>query len=179
MIPFVSAARCLILAALAVLATAALSGSFNRAWADSASADAVQELELPEINGARMLRLSAYVAQPLVLNFWSSDCPPCVAEMPLLEKASARHPNVQFIGIAVDSRLKAQQFLLTQQVNYVQAVAPLQSDGILRRFGNRKGVLPFTVVLDRTHRLCRSKSGGVDADWLDRTLRTCSEPPHA
>ena len=170
---------------VAVAACAALGSRVAPTWADNAnanaststSASAALELELPEINGTQMLRLSNYAGQSVVLNFWSSDCPPCVAEMPLLEQVSARHPEVQFLGIAVDGRIKARQFLLTQHVNYPQAVAPLQSEGILRRFGNRTGALPFTVVLDLAHRLCQSKTGGVDAEWLNHAVRRCTEPP--
>ncbi|MBR2047755.1 MAG: TlpA family protein disulfide reductase [Oscillospiraceae bacterium] len=32
-------------------------------------------------------KLSDFLGKPVLLNFWSSNCPPCKAEMPLLQKA--------------------------------------------------------------------------------------------
>ncbi|HWJ64618.1 MAG TPA: TlpA disulfide reductase family protein [Acidimicrobiales bacterium] len=37
---------------------------------------------------------------PTVINFWASTCPPCVAEMPLLEEVSGDNPDVAFVGVA-------------------------------------------------------------------------------
>lgn len=46
-------------------------------------------------------KLGAYLDEkPMVVNFWASTCPPCVAEMPLLDQASKDNPDVTFVGIA-------------------------------------------------------------------------------
>jgi thiol-disulfide isomerase/thioredoxin len=134
----------------------------------------VMKLELPELDGTRMLNLTTYADKPVVLNFWSSDCPPCVTEMPMLLKQALMYPSVQFFGIAVDDRLKARRFLQSLQVTYPQMVAPTQADGIMRRFGNPKGVLPYTVVLSKSHQICQMKSGMVDAAWIQSAVVSCS-----
>ena len=139
-----------------------------------ATVGAVMELDLPELEGTRVLRLSDYPDRPVLLNFWSSDCPPCVAEMPLLFRQAVRYPKVQFWGIAVDEHFKARGFLQARTPTYPQLIVPLQTDGIMRRFGNRSGALPYTVVLDRAHRLCQATTGGVSAAWLAQALRTCA-----
>lgn len=132
------------------------------------------ELELPELDGNQFVHLSSYAGRPMVLNFWASYCPPCVAEMPMLMAEAPRYPGVQFLGIAVEERLKARNFLQTLQPSYPQLVAPLQTEGILRRFGNGSGALPYTVVLDAGHRACRTHAGGIDAAWLAQALRACA-----
>ena len=134
-------------------------------------------LELPELEGGRLLRLSDYPNRPMVLNFWSSDCPPCVAEMPMLFQESKHYPSVQFVGVAVDDHFKARGFLLAQKVSYPQAIIPLQTDGIMRRFGNPSGALPFTVILDSAHQRCQSTTGAVSATWLAQALQRCSVRP--
>ena len=136
--------------------------------------DKVMDLELAELDGTQFLRLSAYVGKPMVVNFWGSFCPPCVAEMPMLQQQALKYPGVQFLGIAVDDRLKARAFLQSQTVTYPQLLAPGQSDGIMRRFGDKTGALPYTVVLDVRHRLCASKAGGIDSNWLADSLRHCA-----
>ena len=131
-------------------------------------------LELPDIDGTRIFQLSDYAGKPMVLNFWGSFCPPCISEMPMLHKQALRYPGVQFLGIAIDDRLKARGFLQSQQVTYPHLVAPVQSDGIMRRFGNKSGALPYTAILDKSHRLCLSKAGGIDSGWLADALRHCA-----
>lgn len=39
--------------------------------------------------------------RPVVLHLWSSSCPACLADMPGLDEAARRHPEVLFVGIAV------------------------------------------------------------------------------
>jgi thiol-disulfide isomerase/thioredoxin len=110
----------------------------------------------------------------MLLNFWSSDCPPCIAEMPMLLKEASQYPQVQFLGIAIDNRTGASKFLERQRVTYPQVVALPTTDGIMRRFGNPKGVLPYTVVLSKSHQLCQMKTGMVDAVWIQTAIAKCS-----
>jgi thiol-disulfide isomerase/thioredoxin len=168
--------------ALAFLVCAGLNAAY--ALGSAANADGsrdsnrvqapVIELELPELEGSQMLSLASYINKAIVLNFWGSECPPCVEEMPMLLKQALKYPNVQFLGIAVDDRLKARRFLMSQRVTYPQMVAPTQADGIMRRFGNPKGVLPYTVVLSKSHQICQMKSGMVDAAWIQSAVVSCS-----
>ena len=39
--------------------------------------------------------------RPVLLNFWGSWCFPCTREMPDIEEASLRHPEIFFIGVAI------------------------------------------------------------------------------
>lgn len=45
--------------------------------------------------------------RPVLLNLWASWCVPCREEMPLLEEVSRQHPEVLFLGVAVEDELTA------------------------------------------------------------------------
>jgi thiol-disulfide isomerase/thioredoxin len=139
-----------------------------------AQSQRTMELELPNLDGTAFIRLDQFAGRPMVLNFWSSDCPPCIAELPMLFKEATQYPQVQFLGVAVENRANATKFLVRQGVTYPQVVALPTTDGIMRRFGNPKGILPYTVVLSKSHQLCQSKTGMVDAAWIQSAVAKCS-----
>lgn len=35
--------------------------------------------------------------QPMVVNLWATWCPPCIREMPVLERAQQRYPQIRFV----------------------------------------------------------------------------------
>ena len=41
--------------------------------------------------------LASLVGKPLVINFWRSDCPPCRAEMPLLQQQAGAKSNLRLV----------------------------------------------------------------------------------
>lgn len=152
------------------------------AWALAAvcgaalAASPAATLELPRLDGTAFVRLDDHAGRPVLLNFWSSECGPCIAEMPLLFAQALRQPGLQFLGIAVDQRAAATRFLAGLKPSYPQLIASTQPEVLMRRFGNKTGALPFTVVLDARHVVCTSRLGAVDADWIAAAARACGAP---
>lgn len=130
-------------------------------------------LELPRLDGTAFVRLDDYAGRPVLLNFWGSECPPCIAEMPLLFAQAQRRPELPFLGIAVDSRAAAARFLARWQPSYPQLVATTEPAVLMRRFGNKTGALPFTVVVDARHAVCAAHQGAVDAAWIAAAAQAC------
>ena len=137
------------------------------------------DLELAALDGAQFVRLSSHAGlagHPVLLNFWGSECPPCIREMPLLNAQAALHPQVRFIGIAVDDRQHALRFAQQQGMAYLQLAAPSQPGPLLQRFGDKVQGLPYTVMLDASHRICATHLGEVDAAWISSAAGACSHP---
>lgn len=131
------------------------------------------QLRLPALEGRRTVSLEDFRSQPVLLNFWSSNCVPCVRELPLLQ-SQAQSASLPYIGVAIDDRARAAAFARQAGVRYLQLAAP-PADGaaLLRRFGNRLGALPYTVVLNRAHQPCAQRLGAVDAAWLAGAMAAC------
>jgi thiol-disulfide isomerase/thioredoxin len=129
-------------------------GSFAPAVGGAATPGDTMRLELARLDGSAFVRLSDFAGKVMVLNFWRSDCPPCVAEMPVLSEFSHANTDITVIGIATEEASRARRFVERHRIAYLQLSAPAQSDGLLRRFGNATGALPYTVVLDAQHMIC-------------------------
>lgn len=72
--------------------------------------EAAPPFSLPALDGAR-LSLQELSGQPLILNFWWSGCPPCRAEIPLLQRYVDAHPNVRLVLVdPVDGIAAARAF---------------------------------------------------------------------
>jgi thiol-disulfide isomerase/thioredoxin len=91
--------------------------------------------DVPEFSAALLdgttVRLSDYRGQVVMLNFWATWCPPCRAEMPMLQTASDRYYDQGFIILAVND---------AEPVSHIQA------------FVDRLA-LRFPIILDQDERL--------------------------
>jgi len=142
-----------------------------------AAAAEVPDLELPTLDAKRFFRLSEESRRPVVINFWDTECPPCIREMPVLNAVAKSNPDVLFIGISLSPRQQARDFLASHPVSYLQLAGPADPRGVLRRFSNNSGALPYTVVLKSSHVICTSKTGEVDRAWLEAAIDKCKSAP--
>jgi thiol-disulfide isomerase/thioredoxin len=101
----------------------------------------------------------------VLINYWASWCGPCREEMPLLAEysRSARARDPEIIGIALDSPESAQEFLTAYPVPFTILIeAPYEHDSS-ERVGNRRDVLPFTVLVGADGRLIKRRYGAFDS----------------
>ena len=119
-----------------------------------------------------VLDLQALRGQPLVLNFWATWCPPCVAELPLLSSFSRENAanGWQVLGIAVDQAAAVRAFLTRVPVDFPVALAPQGGVALSRSLGNLAGGLPFTVVFGADGQVRHRKMGQVTPQDLQGWL---------
>lgn len=138
-----------------------------------AMAAAAPDFSLSTLDGSRTVSL-ADLPGPVLLNFWASDCLPCVRELPLLQAQSTQLPGLRLVGVAIDRGSRAGPFARRAGATYLQLAAP-GGQALLRRFGNALQALPYTVVLNRAHQVCTTRLGMVDARWLEDAAQACRQ----
>ena len=119
------------------------------------------------------LAWSALQGQPIVLNFWATWCPPCVKEMPELDRFhrefSAKGWKV--VGLAVDGPTPVREFLTKVQVGFDIGLAGFGGTELAQTLGNTVGGLPFTVLIDAQGRVRHRIMGATDLARLSEQAR--------
>lgn len=150
-------------------ALAALAPVVRTASAFSLPASPVYGRSFADLQGEQVA-LSTFIGRPMVLNFWASWCAPCVREMPMLEAAHHRHPDLVIVGLAIDTRANVIRFLQKVTVSYVVVLGGTQGIPLMRELGDVSGGLPFSVFFDRAGQVRDSVLGELQETVLGQRL---------
>jgi thiol-disulfide isomerase/thioredoxin len=115
-------------------------------------------MRFPQPSGGELV-MASLRGRPLLLNFWATWCPPCVKEMPEIDRFQRDHPGVRALGLAVDNAPPVQAFLAKTPVSYAIALAGFGGSQLSRDLGNTAGALPFTVLFAADGRVAQRKLG--------------------
>ena len=114
-------------------------------------------LALPDLDG-RTVDLGAHGGRVVLVNFWATWCPPCVEEIPSLDRLRERLAPRGFEVLAVDvgePRDQVKAFLEARPVRF-----PVLLDPMGETFKRWKAyAFPTSLLLDRRHRIRYSVYG--------------------
>lgn len=147
-----------VLAALVLVATACTSAPAAPATDEITIAPAGERAEAPTLKGELLdgsgsFDLAQHAGDVVVVNFWGSWCPPCVAEADDLEQAykSTKDSGVTFLGVNIrDDRDAAQRFASLRNT-YPSVFDP--SSRLALAFAVPPVAIPTTIVIDRQGRI--------------------------
>jgi peroxiredoxin len=113
------------------------------------------------------LTLGDFHGRVVLVNFWATWCPPCVTELPALERLHRRHEHQGFtvLALSMDTGAPAMvdAFVRERGLSFPVGLDP--AGEIARRYGVR--ALPTTVLLDRHGRAVASAIGPREWDGPD------------
>ncbi len=162
---------------VAVALLAIMGGYFARIWlaAPAPAQDPATVLLATSLQDLRgeLQPLAQWRGKVLVVNFWATWCPPCLKEIPefirLQEQFGSK--GVQFVGIAIDEKMRVLGFVAKSGMNYPVLMAEQEGITLARNAGNRLGGLPFTVIIDREGRTAKVELGVLDEAKLRPILQ--------
>jgi thiol-disulfide isomerase/thioredoxin len=129
----------------------------------------VRELRLPSLGGDGVVDLADFRGRPVVLNFFASWCPFCIAEMPAFERVHRDvGETVAFLGVAQRDTPGAALALVEQTgITYPTA---LDERG---RFFDALGTLgmPTTLFIGPDGRIAYVQVGPLDEAGLRSLIR--------
>jgi thiol-disulfide isomerase/thioredoxin len=110
----------------------------------------------------------------LVVNFWASWCPPCVEEMPTLDKLQQEflQQKVLFVGIGIDSPSNIREFLSKTPVSYPIAIGGLEGSNLSKQLGNSQGALPYTIIINTKGKATYSKLGKISEEDVRSAIKS-------
>ena len=144
---------------------------FQPAAPSDTAVGALMQLSMNDSAG-KPYKLSTWQGKVLLVNFWATWCPPCVAEMPELEQLQADRGSkgLQIIGIGIDSPTNIREFAEKHKITYPLLIGGLQGTEVSRSFGNEAGGLPFTVLISTDGTVKQTYMGRLDMEKVRADL---------
>ena len=137
------------------------------------STDRFTDFQVTTLDG-RPLRLSDLRGSIVMIDFWSSWCPPCRSEAPILAEAYERWSElgVEFVGISIwDTEGDVREFVERHDIKYPNAV---DEDGqIAVEFGVRG--IPEKFFVNPEGEIVRKINGPNTSQSLDEVLTQMSD----
>jgi peroxiredoxin len=132
------------------------------AFADEHKAVA-PDFTLHDLTGKKV-RLRDFKGKAIILNFWSTSCSPCVAEIPALNALyhDLKASGLVVIGISVDPAEKTvREFVERKHIEY-----PVLMDTSQEIYFDEYGLfgLPVNILIDRSGMIKEKLIGQID--WL-------------
>ena len=128
--------------------------------------------ELVDLKGAAVFAAD-FDGKILLVNFWASWCKPCTDEMPMLNRLQHDYAGrgVHVVGIALAAPHKAPQFASALAIDSTLLVGRTQTVLAGRRYGNRSGMLPYSVLVGADGIIRWAYLGALDQQGLEAQIK--------
>lgn len=152
------------------LAAILVLGAVSFVWLSPRGGATAPDLTFNMLDGERV-ELAAYRGEPVLIQFWATDCPTCISEMPeLVELYETLGPDgLRLVGVAMDYDPEERVRNLVDRKALPYPVALDDGAVIANSFENVR-VTPTTVLIDGEGRVVWQRIGLLDFDRLHEEI---------
>jgi cytochrome c biogenesis protein CcmG, thiol:disulfide interchange protein DsbE len=127
------------------------------------------DFTLQDLNGEKVLS-SAFKGRVVLLNFWATWCPSCIAELPSLSSLNKdkglKAKGLEVIAVSTDGSATAVRDFLRKKGVDIRVLMD-EKKSVARQF--KVFSLPTTFLIDRQGRIVEKFYG--EYDWTDNEIR--------
>ena len=127
------------------------------------------DFKLTSLDG-KEVSVSDYKGKVVLVNFWATWCPPCLAEMPDLNKlyVDYKDKGLQILGLTVSSRAKD----IPKKVKQSGVTYPilLEAEPVAAKFGGF-GAIPQTFIIDKQGKIVHSITGARSYKAFEKLIK--------
>lgn len=140
-------------------------------WFMPAGLNKAPEVTFQTLEGRRMA-LAELRGRPVLVTFWATTCPGCIAEMPhLIDLYERLNPaGLEIVAVAMSYDPPDQVLAMRERRGLPYPVALDMDGGIARAFGDVK-LTPTSFLIDPEGRIVFHKIGEMDMAALEQTIR--------
>lgn len=122
------------------------------------------EWQLKDVDG-KTVSLSTYKGKIIFINFWATWCPPCIAEMPSIQKLYVDYQDkMVFLFVTTDSFDKANAFMVKENLTL-----PVYQSVTNPPIEMESSTIPATYLIDQQGNIIVAKIGA--ANWNSDSFR--------
>jgi thiol-disulfide isomerase/thioredoxin len=115
--------------------------------------------------------LAGYKGKWVVINYWATWCPPCIKELPELERFHNTHKADKAVVVGMNmeqiSEERLRQFLAERQVSFPIVPTKPASSSVFGKLGG----MPTTYLINPQGELVAKQEGGITAEELEGFIR--------
>ena len=128
------------------------------------------DFEVADLHG-HSLRLSALRGKVVLLDFWATWCPPCVAEIPHFKELYAEYnpQGFELLGLSLDEGGKesVRSFAEKHEIRYPLAMS---KDEIVQAYGGIHGI-PTTFLIDKKGQVAKRYVGYRSKEEFEQEIQ--------
>jgi peroxiredoxin len=126
---------------------------------------------LPGMDG-KPHELGEWRNKVVLLNFWASWCSPCQTEIRDLVAYQSQYAaqGLQIVGIGLDDEVKLRNVQRTLGINYPVLLANSPGNSLMAGFGNRDGIVPYSVLISREGEVVYTHTGLITQEIFTKQV---------